>query len=608
MKQVKHCTRLLALLLALALLLTGCGTPARDNSTESSSETVTPSEATPTAPTEESSTSPDPAEEPVPLSDEEARLLAMTGDLVEDEVIEISAEDGEQINRTVAGMWKGYVAGPNGEDPLVKSRDWDQYTSTLGLENLSGREVEFFQRLDKVCKKYLTTSGVDGTKHTYDNGDYYYATEGVRFSDLNLSKRRARDLYEWFRYNHPQYYFLYCYALSDSEYLWPCMYETMADAEDRAGITNELFDKLEDWVAQVQAGGSTTYEWEYEANKLICIENEYKKQYEKPPEGGFRYDQSLYSSVLLGSTVCAGFAMAFTAIMNALEIDTTAGLSEGHAWNVVRCDDGQCYAVDVCWNNTDSTPPYKTEYLNIGERIMFAENYRKESHTYQEDFAAWIPAISQEDYDPSQEDPQRYAAPQNVRVQEVNSTYVTLVWDDAADAKWYVATCTATGQSQEPTYQRPSGTSYTFTNLSPDTEYTVSVRCVYSNPSTGESVSSPWTELSVTTAAEAIDRTVDPPTGVKTVRGTWDDEAETSWDALGGYINAEVCQYTDASFTQMMEEYPKEANSPYDRNTWTGLEEGKTYYFGVRAVDQKDRNAPIYSDWVNFSYTHTSAS
>lgn len=56
-------------------------------------------------------------------------------------------------------------------------------------------------------------------------------------------------------------------------------------------------------------------------------------------------------------SIYSGYAMAFCAMMNALDVDVTAAFSLGHAWNVVRMEDGNCYTVDVCWNDTDVTPP-----------------------------------------------------------------------------------------------------------------------------------------------------------------------------------------------------------------------------------------------------------
>ena len=64
------------------------------------------------------------------------------------------------------------------------------------------------------------------------------------------------------------------------------MFEIMSDGEDRAEITNELFDKLEGWIQDAENEASTTYQKELYVNNLLCVENEYEWQYEKPPEGG----------------------------------------------------------------------------------------------------------------------------------------------------------------------------------------------------------------------------------------------------------------------------------------------------------------------------------
>ena len=162
MKQNRKWTRLTALALALTLFLTGCAASVDGGSAGNESQTTAPPQTTAPAstPSEEPSAAPS-------VTPEEERLLARTG-LAEDEVIEISEEEGAQITRAAADMWRGYVAGPNGEDPLVESRDWSIYSSSFGQENLSKREAELFKRLDKMCLKYLSTSGLDGVKYSYD--------------------------------------------------------------------------------------------------------------------------------------------------------------------------------------------------------------------------------------------------------------------------------------------------------------------------------------------------------------------------------------------------------------------------------------------------------
>lgn len=65
-------------------------------------------------------------------------------------------------------------------------------------------------------------------------------------------------------------------------------------------------------------------------------------------------NQSAYSALIGGKTVCAGYARAFQYLMNRLGIPTyyVAGTSEGedHAWNIVKLSDGY-YNVDVTWDD-----------------------------------------------------------------------------------------------------------------------------------------------------------------------------------------------------------------------------------------------------------------
>lgn len=144
-------TRLLALLLALAMLLAGCGGPAEDSSAEPPSDSGAPSETGGTASSDESSGSgsdiqddSDDSEEAA-VSSEDARLLARTG-LAESETRDLTSEQVNEIKGSIAKMRAGYVAGHDGKDPLVEERDWSVYTSGLGAENLSNRETALYDR------------------------------------------------------------------------------------------------------------------------------------------------------------------------------------------------------------------------------------------------------------------------------------------------------------------------------------------------------------------------------------------------------------------------------------------------------------------------------
>ena len=390
--------------------------------------------------------------------------------------------------------------------------------------------------------------------------------------------------------------------------MFPCVYEIMSDGEERAKITNQLFDKLDGWIRETENSASTTYGREIYANNLLCIKNEYKAKYERAPRAGMRYDQSLYSSVLLEETVCAGYTMAFCAMMNALDIDTTAGISVNHAWNVVHFDDGNYYAVDVCWNDGGVDPPYSSEYLNVGEEIMTKSNSRNESHTYSEYYAAWIPAIAKGPYIPTKEELD-LDAPQNVRTDAFSAASILLSWDAVPDAsKYRIERYEDSTHTKVAEFTTTEKHTCSFDKLQPDTTYYFGVcACL---PATRESYSD-WTYFSQKTGPDegSTQPVMDNPFEKLYTKWSGTDKARTTWSALADLARGgtyEVCQYTDSTYTEMAEGYPRKSKA--DKNhIWTGLESGKTYYFGVRVVKTLGGKTTC-SHWMKFSYTHTEAS
>lgn len=72
-------------------------------------------------------------------------------------------------------------------------------------------------------------------------------------------------------------------------------------------------------------------------------------------------NQSAYSALVNGRTVCAGYARAFQYLMQQLGIPCyycVGYAGENHAWNIIKLDDGY-YNVDVTWDDTgDGTYDY----------------------------------------------------------------------------------------------------------------------------------------------------------------------------------------------------------------------------------------------------------
>lgn len=111
---------------------------------------------------------------------------------------------------------------------------------------------------------------------------------------------------------------------------------------------------------------SSKYLFNQATNKIISQANSYNNNYEKEK---FVHDyilekniydidnelnQSAYSAIVNGKTVCAGYSRAFQYIMNKLNITTyyVTGTSQGenHAWNIIKLGNGY-YNIDLTWDD-----------------------------------------------------------------------------------------------------------------------------------------------------------------------------------------------------------------------------------------------------------------
>ena len=92
-------------------------------------------------------------------------------------------------------------------------------------------------------------------------------------------------------------------------------------------------------------------------------------------------DQSAYSALVNGKSVCAGYARAFQYVCQKLGIPTyyCAGSSgEDHAWNIVKLSDGY-YNVDVTWDDSD---PATYDYFNKTDGDYSGTHVRKSLSVY----------------------------------------------------------------------------------------------------------------------------------------------------------------------------------------------------------------------------------
>lgn len=96
---------------------------------------------------------------------------------------------------------------------------------------------------------------------------------------------------------------------------------------------------------------------------------------------GAEMNQSAYSALVNGQTVCAGYARAFQYIMQQLGVPCyycTGYAGESHAWNIISLDDG-FYNVDATWDDSGGG---NYDYFNKTDADYANSHIRQELSVY----------------------------------------------------------------------------------------------------------------------------------------------------------------------------------------------------------------------------------
>lgn len=125
-------------------------------------------------------------------------------------------------------------------------------------------------------------------------------------------------------------------------------------------------------ISQASAAGNN-YEKEKQVHNILIDRISYNL--------GAEMNQSAYSALVNGQTVCAGYARAFQYLLQQLGIPCyycTGYAGENHAWNIIRLEDG-FYNVDTTWDDVDGG---NYDYFNKTDSDYADTHARKELSVY----------------------------------------------------------------------------------------------------------------------------------------------------------------------------------------------------------------------------------
>lgn len=211
---------------------------------------------------------------------------------------------------------------------------------------ITGSEYNFDKEY-YVYYSFLSEDGKKIYKQVYANALVYNET----FRTITkISTSELSDVMEALFNDHPELFYL------DTNYLYKynskgmCIEITLNynDTIDNIGRSKELFEIEVNKIVEEASKLASDYEKE----KYVYMTLIKKVDYDKNAQ----YNQSAYSALVVGKSVCAGYARAFQLIMQKLKIPTYYVLGfakEDHAWNIVKLN-GLYYNVDLTWDDTGS--------------------------------------------------------------------------------------------------------------------------------------------------------------------------------------------------------------------------------------------------------------
>ncbi|MCD8197192.1 MAG: hypothetical protein LUE24_08560 [Lachnospiraceae bacterium] len=231
----------------------------------------------------------------------------------------------------------------------------------------------------------LDDSGIIGDNESVDTEKYLYysfltsegqtvyrqicanieAMETTFIPETDISVSEMQDAIESVFNDHPEYFWIetaYSYRYTSNDV---CVQITLSfnDATDDFTAAKTAFDSAAEEIISY----AETLESDYEKEKYVHDAVIALVDYDESVSDS--YSQSAYSALVMGRTVCAGYARAFQYIMQELDITTyyCVGYAGGdHAWNIVELSDGY-YNVDLTWDDAASSA---YDWFNLPDSVF----------------------------------------------------------------------------------------------------------------------------------------------------------------------------------------------------------------------------------------------
>ncbi|MCR5467924.1 MAG: InlB B-repeat-containing protein [Lachnospiraceae bacterium] len=268
----------------------------------------------------------------------------------------------------------------------------EKYGSDYIYDQLTTAEQKLWDDLDDICTEWYSSSD-NISKVSSTSGTEYYPLGYVEYT--GLSTDAAKKVSNLFKYSRPQYYYLntnvlfYYYPGTSNGGVSMTAYEGFAKGSDRKTANSKVEKKLSAWNKTV-AKASGTVAKEKAAHDVIAQNTKYTT--------GADYNQSCYSVLVNGKSVCTGYATTFSMLMNYAGIDTINVTSAYHEWNMT-CVDNTWYNVDVTFDDpvtTSGKDIIRYNYFNRSDSKIKENDTSYKEHTRESLWSKYAPSSSKD--------------------------------------------------------------------------------------------------------------------------------------------------------------------------------------------------------------------
>ena len=256
--------------------------------------------------------------------------------------------------------------------PVINEYSASQTSTTSYSSNYSSGSYTYYNQLDDTAK--VIYNGLAKNLDNMKSGNYNVSF-GTTFNDLLNTDGGEQKLNDSFQlainalnFDNPELFYFdisKIYLLTKiTTKLWSTTYEVEVGSSQGQSYLNQSFNSSADVNQAIQRINSIKSDIESRAtgsteNKIKVVHDYLVDNLEYDGSVSNNNIYNIYGALVNRLTVCEGYARAFKAIMDDLNIPcvlvcgtavNSAGQGESHAWNYVQID-GNWYAIDVTWDD-----------------------------------------------------------------------------------------------------------------------------------------------------------------------------------------------------------------------------------------------------------------